>query len=71
MNRLTLFHASPVPSVSKETDVDAVQRISAATGAKTSVVRTFAKLSAPENSEMFTAKAAHKAFQHLKTKAKT
>lgn len=52
------------------TQVDVlVRRISEQTGAPVGVVRTFAKISSPENAHLFTAEAAHKAFAHVRKKA--
>ena len=48
---------------------DPVQQVADKTGAPIGVVRTFAKISAPENAHLFTAEAAHKAFAHLKHNA--
>lgn len=69
MNHFLMSRVSAVSPSSSGVAKDPVQRISAMTGVKPSVVRTFAKLSSPQNAQLFTAKAAHKAFQHLKVKA--
>ena len=49
--------------------VDQIQRVADKTGAPVGVVRTFAKISAPENAHLFTSEAAHRAFAHLKQSA--
>ena len=51
--------------VDKKVSDDEIQRISAMTGVAPGVVRTFAKISAPENAHLFTTEAATKAFANI------
>ena len=69
MNRSASPYLANMPRRGQEAVVDPIQRITDKTGAPINVVRTFAKISAPENAHLFTAEAAHKAFAHLKHNA--
>lgn len=69
MNRSASPHFANMPRRGQGVTADPVQQVADKTGAPIGVVRTFAKISAPENAHLFTAEAAHKAFAHLKQHA--
>jgi hypothetical protein len=69
MNRSASPHFANMPRRRQELAADPVQQVADKTGAPIGVVRTFTKISAPENAHLFTAEAAHKAFAHLKQHA--
>jgi hypothetical protein len=50
----------------KNVALDTIQSVAAKTGVAPSIVRHFLYISAPENSRLFSAEAARKAFGHLK-----
>lgn len=70
---LALSQVTNMPPRGQGQAVDPVQQVAGKTGAPIGVVRTFTKISAPENAHLFTAEAAHKAFaleeviQHFKS----
>lgn len=66
MNRTALPQIANMPRRGSGLAADLVQQVAGKTGAPIGVVRTFIKISAPENAHLFTAEAAHKAFAHLK-----
>lgn len=51
----------------QETEDEAIARIAAVTGKSASVVRIFARISAPENRHLFTKEAVLKAFAKVDT----
>ena len=69
MNRSASPHFAKMPRRGQGVAADPVQQVADKTGTPLNVVRTFAKISAPENAHLFTAEAAHKAFAHLKHNA--
>jgi hypothetical protein len=69
MNKSASPHLTNISYRGQGSAVDPIQLVANKTGAPASVVRTFAKISAPENAHLFTAEAAHKAFAHLKQHA--
>ena len=67
MPRFSLTTGSVFTSPEKVTQAT-VQRVSVRTGVSSDIVRVFAKLSDPAKGNLFSAKAAHKAFAHLKSR---
>lgn len=52
----------------KATDVEAAEAFNEMSGENDAVLRTFAKISSPENREVFSVQSALKAFAHIKVR---